>query len=368
MIFCQYQKVRGGCKMSNQLTKKRATLRDVAGYCNLSLATVSRVLAKSDYTVSEQTRDAVWAAAKALNYTPNALARNLKTQNTRTVGVIVPNITNPYYAQLLLGIGDAAMRAGYNILIYNSYRSGEVENKGIEMLIRERAAGILLVSISDGENLIQHALDLSIPVVTLEQKLPNRQAGSCHIGFDYAKGAKMAVDYLYEKGHRRIAFAGAPLVYHSRREMLAGYRAAIEEKGIEPKDAPEWLGINEMDTTKLYELGNGEACAEAFTKLPNPPTAYLCINDQSAIGLIKGLRKLGVKVPGDVSVMGFDNIPQGELITPSLTTVDQKAYEMGSLSFEKLLQKIKNPDSEVEPVMLSPQIIERDSVCEQGKK
>jgi len=348
--------------MSNQPLKKRATLRDVANYCQLSLATVSRVLANSDYNVSEKARKAVWEAAKTLHYTPNALGRNLKTQNTRTIGVIIPNITNPYYAQLLLGIGDKAMQAGYNILLCNSYRLGEVENKGLEMLISERAAGILLVSIGCNYNLIQHAQDLSIPVVTLEQTLSCKEESFCHIGFDYFSGAKLAVDYLYTKGHRRIAFVGAPPIYHSRREMLAGYRAALAEKSIPTPVPLEWLGIDETDTTQLYELGNGEACAQSFTKLPDPPTAYLCINDQSAIGLIKGLQALGIRVPEDVSVIGFDNIPQGALLTPALTTIDQHAYQMGALGFEKLLAQIQNPDIKPESVTLSPQLVERDSV------
>ena len=349
--------------MSNQPSNKRATLRDVAQKCNLSLATVSRVLSHSDYSVSEKTREQVLAAAKALHYTPNALGRSLKTQNTRIIGVIIPNITNPYYAQLLLGIGDKTTQENYGLLMCNSHRSAEVENKGLEMLISERVAGILIVSIGSDSRLIEQALEMNIPVVTLEQKPANALLQDCcHIGFDYAEGAKQAVDHLYHQGHRRIAFVGAPPVYHSRREMLAGYCSAIENNHLPLVDELIWLGTEESDTIHLYELENGEACAQALTQLNDPPTAYLCINDQSAIGLIRGLQMLGIRVPEDVSVMGFDNIPQGELTHPSLTTIDQRAYEMGQLAVEELFKQIQDPDASIKSTMLKPTIIERDSV------
>jgi len=173
----------------------------------------------------------------------------------------------------------------------------------------------------------------------------------------------MAVDYLYAKGHRRIAYVGAPPVYHSRREMLAGYRAAIGEKQLPNHTELEWLGIAEADTMQLYELENGEACARALTQLSEPPTACLCINDQSAIGLIRGLQGLGVRVPEDVSVIGFDNIPQGALVSPALTTIDQRAYEMGTLAFETLYRQIRFPEEPVGSVMLTPRIVERESVA-----
>jgi len=163
--------------------------------------------------------------------------------------------------------------------------------------------------------------------------------------------------------HAEIAFVGAPPVYHSRKEMLAGYRSAIESNHLPLHEELIWLGTEESDTIHLYELENGEACARALTQLPNPPTAYLCINDQSAIGLIRGLQMLGVHVPEDVSVMGFDNIPQGELTHPSLTTIDQQAYEMGRLGAEELFRQIQDPITPIKSTILMPTIIERDSVC-----
>lgn len=195
-----------------------------------------------------------------------------------------------------------------------------------------------------------------VKLVTLEQKLP---VDCCHIGFDYAEGVRLAVEHLISKGHQRIAYVGAPIDRYSRNEMLTGYKNAILNNKITLNEKYIWNGICENDTSDLYELENGRMCAFSMTQLDVPPTAYVCINDMTAMGLIHGLQDRGFAVPENVSVIGFDDIPFSSVTRPPLTTVSQNTTKMGSVAFKKLIEHIEKPESTVSSVMLKPELIVR---------
>ena len=310
---------------------KQTTLRDVAAHCGLSLATVSRVLSDSSYTVSEATRQRVLDSARLLNYTPNELGKSLKTRSTHDIGVILPNITNPYYALLLQGITDEAERCGYHILLCSSHRNPKREAENISMLISKRVDGILLSSINPDARAVQTA---SCPLLAIEQPL----SIPCPlVGFDYRGGAMMAARHLIELGHERIAFLGAPLDRPSRRMMLEGYRAALTEHGIPLRSEYELLDGVESERRSTYEIENGQECARRILRMNPMPTACVCLNDMTAIGAMRTFAENGVRVPEDVSLIGFDNIPFCDLTAPALTTVDQHARELGALSVRRLL-------------------------------
>lgn len=274
---------------------KHATIHDVAQLCNVSVASVSRVLAKADYPVSDALRTRVLEAAAQLGYIPNAASRALKAHATNEVGVIIPNITNPCYAQLVKGIQDAAQMRGYHVLLYNSYRNPGQEAANIDMLLQKRVDGILIASISSDLSAIRRAMDVGCPVITMEQEL---NLPCIHVGYDYVRGGYLATEHLLLNGHRKIAFVGAPLDRPSRVQMLTGYRRCLREHGI--AESPDYvlLSDSEQDAGDIYELRNGSRAADRFVAMENRPTACVCLNDITALGLMSALRKRGVKVPG----------------------------------------------------------------------
>lgn len=331
---------------------KQATLKDIARLSGLSIATVSRVLGDSDYVVSESTRQRVLTAARQLNYMPNELGKSLKTRSTRDIGVILPNITNPYYAQLLEGITDEATRQGYHILLCSSHRNAPREAENISTLLSKRVDGILLSSINPDPEAVRRALSVGCRLLAIEQPIP---LDCPQIGFDYFSGAVMAVRHLISLGHRDIGFIGAPLDRPSRRMMLEGYRASLMESGIAPQPEWEMLSGVESERAGIYEIENGGDGARAFLRMPRFPTGYVCINDMTAMGAMRAFLAAGLSIPGDISIVGFDNIPYCELSTPALTTIDQHAYELGALAFRRLISEDASSDS------LPPSLVVRGS-------
>lgn len=321
---------------------KQATLKDIARLSGLSVATVSRVLSGSDYVVSAATRQQVLSAAQQLCYTPNELGKSLKICSTKDVGVILPNITNPYYALLLQGITDEAAQWGYHILLCSSHRNASREAENLSTLLAKRVEGVLLSSINPDLEAVRRALSTGCRILAVEQPIP---LDCPQLGFDYQLGASMAVRHLIALGHRRIGFIGAPLDRPSRRMMLDGYRSALSEAGIAPR--PEWEMLSGVEDERIgvYEIENGGEGARAFMRISPFPTGYVCVNDMTAIGAMRAFLSAGLNIPDDISVVGFDNIPYCELTAPALTTVDQHAYELGSLALRRLLSDDASCDS-----------------------
>lgn len=338
---------------------KNVTIYDVAERSGVSVASVSRVLAKVEYPVSEQTRAKVLRAAKELNYTVNAMGKMLKTQSTREIGVIVPTISNPSYAQLVEGIQSVAIANGYHILLYNSHRDSDTEGRNVRMLLEKRVDGILMVSIGGLKDLAERAQRLNCRLITLEQEL---DMGQVHVGYDYLRAGELAAEHLIARGHRRIAFVGARLDRPSRIHMLEGCRRALERAGLAVRQDWIWLGAEENEGQGLYEVENGKAAAARLAALDERPTGCVCLNDLTALGVMQGFAARGLTVPGDVSVVGFDNITYGELSTPKLTTIDQHSEQMGRTAMTMMIGQILHPDVSQSSVQLEPELIERGSV------
>ena len=331
---------------------KQATLRDIARHSGLSLATVSRVLSDSDYVVSEATRQRVLSAAAELNYMPNELGKSLKTRSTRDIGVILPSITNPYFALLLQGITDEADKRGYHVLLCSSHRNAQREAENISMLVSKRVDGILLSSISPALETVRRAASVGCRILALEQPLP---IDCPQLDFDYRQGAMLAARHLIALGHREIGFIGAPTDRPSRRMMLEGYRAALIEAGLPLRPEYEMLSGVESERVGVYELENGGECARAFLRMKKMPTGFVALNDMTAIGAMRVFTAAGVRIPEDISIVGFDNIPYCDLCSPPLTTIDQHAYELGALAVRKLL------DHHSAETALPPTLVERGS-------
>jgi len=341
------------------MPNKKITIYDIAEACKVSAATVSRVMNNGDYPVSKSTRKLVMDAAKKLNYTPNAFGRSLKSQRCKDIGVIVPNISNPYYASLLQGVYDSAFAKEYNIILCNSYRDPACEDRNIHMLMQKQVCGIIVISICKNPSAIQSALNYGCQVVVVEQDIDVK---CMKVEFDFYKGAYMAVKHLIENNHKKIGFIGAPLDRSSRIRMLDGYKQCLTDHGIPIEDKNIKLPTTEKDNEQNYEISNGRMIANEFSAMKDRPTGYICINDMTALGAMDQFLANGIKVPDDVSIIGFDNIPYAELSIPKLTTIDQRAYDMGAISTKLLMENIEEPSSREYSVRLEPTLVERCSV------
>lgn len=340
--------------------KKRATIIEIARLANTSTATVSRVLSGSDYPVSDELRKAVKKAAKEVGYVPNAFGQSLKNGKSKDIGVIIPNFSNPFYMQMISGIESVCRSRGYNPIICSSNSDENQELSNIELLRTKCVEGLIISSIHKSPLEIQSALHMHKNVVLFDQETT---LGDCdYVTFDFENGGYMALSHLLSKGHRNIAFLTAPLENRgSRRALYRGCQRAIREWG---GDAKCTMIVEDVKVTNYtrWEYENGRQLANRFLELEDRPTAVFVYNDMTAISVMSQLMKRGLRIPEDVSVIGFDNIIMSEFANPPLTTIRQPAYETGSLAAQTIIDKIEGRIFTNCRINLTPQLIERDSV------
>jgi LacI family transcriptional regulator len=341
--------------------KKRITIHDIAKLAEVSSATVSRVLSNSNYPVSEKLRSKIQTLADELNYIPNLIGKQLKTDINMTLGVIIPSISNPFYASVMLGIEEAARKGGYQVLLCNSLQDGKLEEAYLQTLFEKQVKGIIISSISGNRKLLSKLIDYGLQLVVIDQKLDIPDA--LQIEFDYRRGGYMAANHLIEKGHRRIGYVTAPLDRPSRQQIYQGFCEALNQHGIQLEE--DYLQVTE-DVKEIYdgifEFENGRLLTRKLLQLPERPTAIFACNDLTAFGVIHECSVNQVLVPDEISVMGFDNIEFSTMVTPPLTTIKQPNYEMGKLACHMLLERLKEESEDDMTVMLQPKLVERNSV------
>jgi len=313
-----------------------ASITDVAKLAGVSPATVSRVVSSAPYAVSSATRERVLDAAETLDYVPNALARGLLKSHLPLVGVIVHDITDPYFAEIVRGVEDAASDGGHLVITCSSDRVAEREASYVRLL-RSMRAGTLIFA---GSGLDDPALNAAVEKHTEAMRgygaavvhLSPYASGEPEVGIDNAGGIAAMVAALVERGHRHIAFLAGPSALFVARERLSGYRRGLADAGI---------GFDER--LVVGASFNHEGGARAVDQLLSgevPFTAICAANDISALGALQRLHELGIEVPRDVSVAGFDDIPVAAMTAPSLSTVRLPLREMGRRGFacaERLL-------------------------------
>lgn len=340
-------------------TKSKVTIYDVAKMAKVSPATVSRVLSGSDYPVREALRKRVVEAAKKLNYSPNTLARNLKSNTSNDIGVIIPTISNPFYSSVILGIEKEADKRGYNLLLCNTFRDVEKEKRYLQSLYEKQVKGIIISTW--GAKNVEEYINKGLEFVLLDQKIDNLECS--FISFDCFRGAYMAVEYLIANGHRKIAFVSTPLTRWTRKETFNGYKAALTDNGIDVNEEYLLIGNHEKEVQEEgFEFINGKLMADEFIKRKLDATAVLAVNDMTAFGFIQQMYVYGKKIPEDISVVGFDDISFSKMFSPPLTTVQYPAYEVGRLAAMLLLDKISGHNHSTMNVKLNPKLIIRDSV------
>lgn len=339
------------------------TIRDVAKKAGVSVATVSRVLSDSTYPVSQQVQQRVREVARELGYVPNAVAKSLRKAQVKEVGVVIPSVSNPFYMHCVQGIHEVLTKNGYTMILCNTMNDPQRERQCLQQLAQRQIGGVILSSASDDPGAAQELARRGIRFVTLDQRIDSLECSS--INFDSRSGGRLATEHLLDNGHRKIAFASLPLTRWTRTQQLQGYRDALQARGI--AFSPDWIytcdeveGSFEMDRESY--AGRQIACRLIEQKLP--VSAVVCVNDMLAIGLMHELLRQGVRIPQDISVVGFDDIPFSQLFVPALTTVRCPAAETGRLAAIMLLDVPDNTQIQSPLALnLTPQLIQRDTVA-----
>jgi LacI family transcriptional regulator, repressor for deo operon, udp, cdd, tsx, nupC, and nupG len=325
------------------------TMDDVAKKASVSVATVSRVYTNPD-KVSLKNRQKVLKAIEELNYQPNVLARNLRRLQTNTILVIIPNIINTFFTYMLKSIQHTAIEHGYQILLGDTNRSPELEQNYIHLLQQKWVDGVILLFPRLELELLESLADQK-PVVVVGRLLSNINI-PC-VTNDNTLSTRIATEHLIQLGHRRIAYLSGTLGIHIADERLAGYFQAIEEYGLTMDESL----ILEGD----YYVDSGYELALELLSQPEVPTAIVAASDEMAIGAMKAARELGISIPDQLAIIGFDDIKMASMCEPPLSTMAQSKEEFGRISTEMLLALIKGDPIPNTRIILNDELVIRKS-------
>ncbi|KAA0549067.1 catabolite control protein A [Bacillus sp. BGMRC 2118] len=323
------------------------TIYDVAREANVSMATVSRVV-NGNPNVKPTTRKKVLETIERLGYRPNAVARGLASKKTTTVGVIIPDISSIFFAELARGIEDIATMYKYNIILSNSDQNKDKELHLLNTMLGKQVDGIVFMGGNITEEHVEEFKKSPVPIVLAATLEESNQTPSVNI--DYKQAAFDAVKGLLDAGHTDVAFVSGPL--HdliNKNEKLAGYREAIESAGLQYKE--EY--VIEGD----YSYDSAIEAYEKLSELPKQPSAVFVATDEMALGIIHGAQDAGKSIPADLEVIGFDNTRLATMVRPQLTTVVQPMYDIGAVSM-RLLTKYMNKEQVEEHNVVLPHRIE----------
>ncbi len=333
------------------------TIADVAARAGVSTATVSRVLSGA-VPARPETRERVLTAVRELGYRPSSVARSLKLRRTHTIGLIITDIENPYFPEIVRAVEDAARELEYALLLCNGADDPEREASYLEVLAERRMDGIIIATSRIGERHARWLARAPVPVVIMnsETSVPGIPA----VLSDNRAGGRIATEHLLQLGHRAIGHISAPASHAAAEPRLAGVGDAMVACGLQP----EWLVIAQGDG---HVAGGQRAMDQLLDRAPGM-TGVVCYNDLTAIGAIRSLRSHGRRVPGDVSVVGFDNLDLAGYVDPPLTTIVQQKTLMGRWAVERLARLIEGervPAGETpgEVVRLPVRLLERESTA-----
>lgn len=329
------------------------TIYDVAERAGVAPATVSRVINESGY-VSEETRVRVRRAIDELGYTPNRLARGLRSKQTQTIGLVVTDITNPFWTTVARGVEDAANQAGFSVILCNTDESDAKQDQYVNLLLEKQVDGFLLVPATRHGTAVSLVQERAVPIVVLDRRVPFPVDT---VRGDSEGGAYQLTEHLLRLGHRRIALLGGSVDVSTAQERAVGYRRALEEAGI-PVD--ESLILHRAFTQQA-----GYAMTQVALKMELRPTALFAVNNFIAIGAARALRDAELRVPEDVALVSFDDLPTTLIVEPFLTVAAQPAYEMGRLATELLMTRISGQATgdHREIILPTKLIVRRSSGC-----
>lgn len=334
------------------MKSKSVTIKEIANILGIAVSTVSRALHDA-YDVSPETRKKVMAMAEELDYRPNPYAVNLVTRRTNIIGVLLPEIATHHFSTIVKGIQDVAYNVGYNVMFFISGESLEREKYILKQLNNNSLDG-LLASVSAETDTSEHFLKLTdrgLPIVFFD-RVRNDMFTSKVIQDNY-RGAFNATTHLIQQGYKRIAHLAGPKNINAAERRMQGYLDALEQNNLKIK--------KEYIIYSGFTQENGLQDVTKLLGIKPLPDAIFAVNDLKAIGAMIGLKRYGYKIPQHIGIVGFLNTPSSEIISPSLTTIEQTAYEIGAKSCQLLLEHIKNPDTVPQTVLMPSKLVIRES-------
>ena len=328
---------------------RRVTIKSIAREAGVSLTTVSRAL-NDRPDIDPATRERVLAAARDLDYHPSSLARGLVTQRTYTLGLAVRTLSDMWVVEVVPAIEEVARTAGYEVFVTTHYADADKERRVLDTFRSRQVDGMLVVSPTLGAAYPRFQEEWGIPIVLISPLVdtPHRLV----VSNDEFEGARIAARYLAGLGHRRIGHIGVPTWACPGRDRLEGYRRGLAEAGL--PDDPVLVYVGDAS------VASGLRGAETLLALDDPPTAFFCFSDLTAVGVLRGARAAGLRVPDDVSVIGFDDVLLARYVEPPLSSIHQDMAELGRRATHMLLDAIGGTEP-CESVELRPQLVERGS-------
>jgi LacI family transcriptional regulator len=328
------------------------TIKDVARTAGVSYTTVSHVLNNSR-PVSDRARKSVQDAAQRLNYVPSAVARSLRRQTTRTIGMLLIDSTDPYFAELARGIEEVCFRNKYTLILCNSYEDAKRQQTYLQALLEKRVDGLLVAGAGDPEVLAWQLQSARVPVVLVDRHVPNLDADT--VAVDHEHAAYLATWHLLDLGHRSIGCIGGPAAIGPFSQRVNGYRRALAEAGITPP--AEWI-IEARDLT----MDGGYGAAGHLLSRDAGLTAVFASSDMLGIGALRHAVERGIAIPREFSIIGFDGVELGRYVSPALTSIGQPIRSLGALAATRLLERIAQGNhSAGRTLTISPSLVVRES-------
>lgn len=329
---------------------KYITLKMVAERAGVSVNTASRAINnKSD--INEETKKKVLKIAQELGYVRNATAVALRTRKTRTIGVVIADNRNPFYAEVLNGMEEAAREKNYHIILANTQRDYKKEEEAINLLLAKRVDGLLITPVQDRDDDIKNLINANIPFVVVGRDFENIEVDAVYN--DEVKGGFLATEYLIKKGHKRIALINGFLHKSPAKGRLEGYKKALNKYRISLDES--LISVGDINIEDGYER------TKQMLEKDLNFTAIFVYNDMMAFGAMQAIKKKGLRIPEDIGLVGYDDIPFSSLISPSLTTIRLKKQDLGSESVELLLSRINDRRKKPKKVILDVELIVRET-------
>lgn len=330
-----------------------ATIREVAENAGVSYATVSHVI-NNTRLVTQETRERVLAAMDALNYRPNALARSLRQGKTNTLGLVLPDSANPFFAEISRSIEDEAFKKGYSVFLCNTELDTQRELFYVDVLSNKQVDGIIFVAAGDQADSLDFLIRRNMPVVMIDRDIPSVEVDA--VLTDHELGGFLATKYLLELGHKRIACIAGPSSITPSAERITGYKRALEEAGLSYEDNLILRGD--------YHAQSGMEITHSILKMNPRPTAIFALNDLMALGALRAAAEAGYSVPKDLSIVGYDDLEIARFTTPPLTTIAQPKKEIGAQAVNLLVDRMSRKSRAPSRLVLPPELIIRRSTKE----
>jgi len=326
------------------------TIREVAESAGVSYATVSHVI-NNTRLVSPETRERVVAAMDALHYRPNALARSLRQGKTNTIGLVLPDSANPFFAEISRSIEDEAFKKGYSVFLCNTELDTQRELFYVDVLSKKQVDGIIFIAAGDQADSVDFLLRRSMPLVMIDRNVPKVEADA--VFTDNQLGGFLATQHLLELGHTRIACIAGPSSITPSAERIIGYRKALEQAGI--------FYDENLIVRGDYHAQSGMEITHSLLKTTPRPTAIFALNDLMAIGALRAATEAGYSIPKDVAVVGYDDLEISRFTNPPLTTIAQPKKEIGTQAVHLLVDRMSQKSRPPSHLVLPPELIIRRS-------